>query len=114
MSTDLVLSNNFARCYHTPPTTETNWFIKLLNLPETDTLKSSLEIVRRYSNMFYRYLTRFRNIILLILLAVPLGAITLAQDEMPNAWESVGEGIQYEEFRLTNPVPVNVFVADIA
>lgn len=53
---------------------------------------------------------KLRNIFLLILLAVPIGTIALAQGEMPNAWEVVGEGIEYQEFRINDPVPVNVFV----
>lgn len=54
---------------------------------------------------------KFRRIIIIILLAVPFGSIALAQGAIPNAWETVAEGIEYQEFRLNEPVPVNIFVA---
>ncbi len=54
---------------------------------------------------------KLRNIFLLILLAVPFGTIALAQEAAPNTWEEVGLGIEYQKFRLNDPVPVDVFVA---
>ena len=53
---------------------------------------------------------KLRSLFLLILLAIPFGTIALAQEQAPNTWETVGEGIEYQEFRLINPVLVNVFV----
>ncbi len=60
------------------------------------------------------YWTRFRNIFLLIILVVPVGTIALAQEMLPNNWEVVAEGIEYQEFHLTDPAPVNIFVARMA
>jgi hypothetical protein len=54
---------------------------------------------------------KLRIILLLSLLILPIGAIALGQGEAPESWEIVGEGIEYQKFHLSNPVPVDVFVA---
>jgi len=57
-----------------------------------------------------------RSLFLLFLLIFPVTAIVFGQAEIetPAGWESVGEGIDYQKFKLTNPVPVDVFVARMA
>jgi len=57
-----------------------------------------------------------RSLFLLFLLVFPFGAIVFGQAEIetPTGWETVGEGIEYQKFRLTNPAPVDVFVARMA
>ena len=79
--------------------------MKLLKRTEPDKLKWPMKI------KIGKYYMKLRSLFLLILLAIPFGTIALAQEPAPNAWETVGEGIEYQKFRLYSPVPVNVFVA---
>ena len=55
---------------------------------------------------------KIRNLMILTVLMIPLGAVAFAQGmDSPDLWETVGTGIEFQKFRLTDPVPVNIFVA---
>jgi hypothetical protein len=69
---------------------------KLLNRAEPDKLET---------------MKKLRSLFLLLLLLFPFGAIALGQGEVPTGWEPIAEGIDFQQYRLTSPAPVNVFVA---
>ncbi len=52
-----------------------------------------------------------RNLLLLLVLVLPLSATTRSQADAPTGWQEVGEGIEYQKFRITDPAPVDIFVA---
>ena len=55
---------------------------------------------------------RFRPLILILLLMIPIGTVAVAQEMgAPGDWSPIGNGIEFQQFQLTNPAPVNVFVA---
>jgi hypothetical protein len=55
------------------------------------------------------------NLLILLLLVLPVGAIAQAQGiQVATGWDVVGEGIEYQQFRITDPAPVDVFVARMA
>ncbi len=54
---------------------------------------------------------KIRNLVVLTLLIVPLGVVAMAQGiETPNDWEVIGNGIEFQQYHLSDPVPVNIFV----
>jgi len=54
---------------------------------------------------------KVRNLIILILLIIPLGAVAFAQGyDTPSDWEVIGNGIEFHQYHLSDPVPVNIFV----
>lgn len=55
-----------------------------------------------------------RILLLLFLFAFPVLMIAHGEAETPLGWQLVGEGIEYQQFHLVSPVPVNVFVARMA
>jgi len=59
---------------------------------------------------------RLRNLfILLFVILIPFGANALAQEQPETpTWSAVGEGIDYQKYRLSSPTTVNVFVARMA
>jgi hypothetical protein len=51
------------------------------------------------------------NLFILFMMLLPLGAVAIDQTtEVPGGWQPVGEGVEFQQFRLTDPVPVNIFV----
>jgi len=55
---------------------------------------------------------KVRNLLILILLIIPLGAVAIAQGiDTPGDWEVVGNGVEFQQYHLSDPVPVNIFVA---
>ena len=53
-----------------------------------------------------------RSLILITLILIPLGTVAFAQSiDTPSEWETIGTGVEYRKYRLTDPVPVNIFVA---
>jgi len=56
---------------------------------------------------------KVRNLIILILLIIPLGAVAIAQGiDTPGDWEVIDNknGIEFQQYHLSDPVPVNIFV----
>jgi hypothetical protein len=55
-----------------------------------------------------------KTIIFVAMIIIPISTIALnnaAGTYQTDNWEPVGTGIEFQQFRLTDPVPVNVFVA---
>ena len=74
----------------------TNIACYLLNHLKTDTLKEMKTLL---------------YLLLLFVFGASLVTTASGQTNAPLGWQIVGEGIEYQKFRLTNPVPVDVFVA---
>ena len=53
-------------------------------------------------------------IILMVMTIIPISTIALSSDSNPSitdGWESVGTGVDFQQFQITSPAPVNIFVA---